>query len=69
MAGPAAMPDYFDIDFDADPDGKLVLPVLGAPLDEILERGELRVVAEDGRAPARVLRRAVSARGWNIADG
>ena len=32
-AAPAATPRYFDIDFAADPDGKLVLPVLGAPLD------------------------------------
>ena len=39
---------YFDIDFDADPDGKLVLPVLRAPVDEILARGELRIVQEAG---------------------
>ena len=39
---------YFDIDFDADPDGKLVLPVLGAPVEEILARGELRIVQEAG---------------------
>ena len=39
---------FFDIDFAADPEGKLVLPVLGAPLGGLLERGELKVVAEDG---------------------
>ena len=39
---------FFDIDFAADPDGKLVLPVLGAGLDEVLARGELRLVQEDG---------------------
>ena len=39
---------FFDIDFAADPDGKLVLPVLGDGLDEVLARGELRIVAEDG---------------------
>ena len=44
MAGPAATPAYFDIDFAADPDGKLVLPVLGAPLEEVLARGELQIV-------------------------
>ena len=44
----SAYAQFFDIDFAADPEGKLVLPVLGAPLAEVLERGELRVVAEDG---------------------
>lgn len=34
---------FFDIDFARDPDGKLVLPALGAPLEEILERGELKL--------------------------
>ena len=34
---------HFDIDFAADPDGKLVLPVLGAPLEESLAQGALRV--------------------------
>jgi len=38
---------YFDIDFAGDPDGKLVLPVLGGPLDEAIGRGELRVVPGD----------------------
>ena len=32
---------FFDIDFARDPDGKLVLPVLGAPLAEVLEQGGL----------------------------
>ncbi|MFO1075709.1 MAG: malto-oligosyltrehalose synthase [Geminicoccaceae bacterium] len=32
---------FFDIDFARDPDGKLVLPVLGAPLAEVLEQGQL----------------------------
>jgi malto-oligosyltrehalose synthase len=39
---------YFAIDFAADPGGKLVLPVLGGTLEEVLERGELRLVSEDG---------------------
>ena len=38
---------FFDIDFAADPDGKLVLPVLGGPLDEAIGGGELRVVLDD----------------------
>jgi malto-oligosyltrehalose synthase len=37
---------FFDIDFDRDPDGKLVLPVLGSPLPEVLERGELQLKDE-----------------------
>lgn len=44
---------WFDIDFDVDdPDlrGRVLLPVLGAPLDETLAQGLLQVVAgEDGR--------------------
>ncbi len=39
---------FFDIDFAADPDGKLVLPMLGGPIEEVLNRGELRLVQEDG---------------------
>ncbi|WP_051882191.1 malto-oligosyltrehalose synthase [Parvularcula oceani] len=41
----------FDIDWDR-ADGKLVLPVLGAPLEEVLGRGELKLVDDDrfGRA-------------------
>ncbi|HEX8375248.1 MAG TPA: alpha-amylase family glycosyl hydrolase, partial [Geminicoccaceae bacterium] len=31
---------FFDIDFDRDPGGRLVLPVLGAPLEEVLAKGE-----------------------------
>lgn len=34
---------FFDIDFDRDPDGKLVLPVLGSTLPDVLERGEIEV--------------------------
>ena len=34
---------FFDIDFERDPEQKLVLPVLGASLPEILERGELQL--------------------------
>jgi maltooligosyltrehalose synthase len=34
---------HFDIDFDRDPDGKLVLPTLGAPLEEVLAKGELEL--------------------------
>lgn len=37
---------FFDIDFMADPDGKLVLPILAAPLEEVLARGDLHVVRE-----------------------
>jgi len=39
---------HFDIDFAADPEGKLVLPVLGAALDETLARGELRLTCTGG---------------------
>jgi (1->4)-alpha-D-glucan 1-alpha-D-glucosylmutase len=38
---------WFDIDWQRG-GGKIVLPVLGAPLREVVERGEIRV-AEDGR--------------------
>lgn len=38
---------FFDIDFAADLDGKLVLPILAAPLEEVLARGDLQVV-QDG---------------------
>lgn len=34
---------FFDIDFDRDPDGKLVLPVLGSALPDVLGRGEIEV--------------------------
>jgi (1->4)-alpha-D-glucan 1-alpha-D-glucosylmutase len=34
---------YFDIDWDAHPEGRIVLPILGAPLEEVLRRGELKV--------------------------
>ena len=45
----SAFAGFFDIDFDRDPDGKLVLPVLGSPLDEILEKGELKLAQDDAR--------------------
>ncbi len=41
---------YFDIDWDADPDEKLVLPILGRPYAEALEAGEI-VAGEDGEGP------------------
>jgi (1->4)-alpha-D-glucan 1-alpha-D-glucosylmutase len=34
---------YFDIDWDAHPERRIVLPILGAPLEEVLRRGELKV--------------------------
>ncbi|HEX6012894.1 MAG TPA: malto-oligosyltrehalose synthase, partial [Geminicoccaceae bacterium] len=34
---------FFDVDFARDPDGKLVLPVLGGPFEEMLGRGELKL--------------------------
>ena len=40
---------FFDIDFDRDPDGKLVLPTLGFPLDEILSKGELKLKRDEAR--------------------
>ena len=45
----SAFAGFFDIDFDRDPDGKLVLPVLGSPLDEILEKGELKLAQDEAR--------------------
>ncbi|MEK0085680.1 malto-oligosyltrehalose synthase [Benzoatithermus flavus] len=39
---------FFDIDFDRDPEGKLVLPVLGGTLDEVLSRGEIGLDRADG---------------------
>jgi (1->4)-alpha-D-glucan 1-alpha-D-glucosylmutase len=41
---------WFDIDWDAAPDGKLTLPVLGKPYEEALGDGELRV-GVDERGP------------------
>jgi (1->4)-alpha-D-glucan 1-alpha-D-glucosylmutase len=42
----------FDIDWDApDTAGKLLVPVLGGPLEEVLERGELTLDADDVRGP------------------
>jgi (1->4)-alpha-D-glucan 1-alpha-D-glucosylmutase len=42
----------FDIDWDAPGlDGKLLLPVLGKPLEEIIEDGELTIDLEDPRGP------------------
>jgi malto-oligosyltrehalose synthase len=38
---------FFDIDFARDPDGKLVLPVLGGPFEEVLGRGELKPGRDD----------------------
>ena len=40
---------FFDIDFDRDPDGKLVLPTLGSPLDEILSKGELKLKRDEAK--------------------
>lgn len=37
---------HFDIDWSAN-DGRLLLPVLGAPLEEVIERGELRVEGDE----------------------
>jgi (1->4)-alpha-D-glucan 1-alpha-D-glucosylmutase len=34
---------YFDIDWGAHPEGRLVLPILGAPVDTVLRWGELTV--------------------------
>ncbi|WP_287978800.1 malto-oligosyltrehalose synthase [Sphingomonas sp.] len=39
----------FDIDWTRDPDGKLVLPVLGAPLSEVLAAGDLAIERDADR--------------------
>jgi (1->4)-alpha-D-glucan 1-alpha-D-glucosylmutase len=40
---------YFDVDWEAPgADGRVLVPVLGDPYGDVLERGELRVVEEDG---------------------
>ncbi len=39
---------FFDIDWEAG-DGKLILPVLGCPLEEAIREGQIRIV--DGREP------------------
>ncbi|MDQ3485552.1 MAG: malto-oligosyltrehalose synthase, partial [Actinomycetota bacterium] len=48
---------WFDVDWDLC-DGRLGLPVLGAPLDEVIASGELTLdtVDADGSGPERVLR-------------
>lgn len=46
--GPASpFARWFDIDWAADPDGKIRLPVLGAPLDQVVDRGELSLAFDD----------------------
>jgi (1->4)-alpha-D-glucan 1-alpha-D-glucosylmutase len=46
--GPSsAHASYFDIDWEGG-DGRIVLPVLGAELDVVLDRGELQVIEEAG---------------------
>ncbi len=43
--------EVFDIDWDAPGlDGRILLPVLDGPIDEVAARGELRVVEDDGVA-------------------
>jgi (1->4)-alpha-D-glucan 1-alpha-D-glucosylmutase len=44
---------WFDIDWAASPDGhhKVVLPVLGAELNDVLAKGELSVAVETGKPP------------------
>jgi (1->4)-alpha-D-glucan 1-alpha-D-glucosylmutase len=46
----SAHADHFDIDFGPDPaaPAKIVLPVLGAPMEEVAAKGELKVVIHDG---------------------
>lgn len=34
---------FFDIDWEGHPQGRIVLPILGAPLEEVLRSGELRL--------------------------
>jgi (1->4)-alpha-D-glucan 1-alpha-D-glucosylmutase len=43
----------FDVDWAAG-GGRLVLPVLGAPLDEVLDQGQVAVVAGDGEPVLRI---------------
>jgi (1->4)-alpha-D-glucan 1-alpha-D-glucosylmutase len=45
----SAYAGFFDIDFDRDSDGKLVLPVLGSALDEILDKSELKLAHDEAR--------------------
>jgi (1->4)-alpha-D-glucan 1-alpha-D-glucosylmutase len=45
----AAHAEHFDIDFDAHGDGRVVVPELGAPLDDELAGGSIRLAVEDGR--------------------
>ncbi|HLZ37807.1 MAG TPA: malto-oligosyltrehalose synthase [Mycobacteriales bacterium] len=45
---------WFDVDWDAPAQpGKVLMPVLGAPIGEVLARGELRVDTTDGAAVLR----------------
>lgn len=43
----SAEASIFDIDWERG-NGRVVLPVLGAPLDEVIERGEIRVETSEG---------------------
>jgi (1->4)-alpha-D-glucan 1-alpha-D-glucosylmutase len=46
---------WFDVDWDAHPKfrGKVVLPVVGGELDEVLEKGELGLLVRDGEVRLR----------------
>jgi (1->4)-alpha-D-glucan 1-alpha-D-glucosylmutase len=38
---------FFDIEWDAHPEGRIVLPILDAPLDTVLHRGGLRLTLDE----------------------
>ena len=56
---------YFDIDWNAEDEalrGKVLLPVLGKPLREVLDAGEITLARERGRLGRALLRAALSDR-------
>ncbi|WP_256796349.1 malto-oligosyltrehalose synthase [Terrabacter sp. Ter38] len=48
----SAYATWFDVDWDAQ-DGRLLMPVLGAPLDDVLASGEISVGEHDGETVVR----------------
>lgn len=61
---------WFDIDWDAGPaPGRLLLPVLGDPLEKVLERGELELVLHEGELRLRYFDRSYPLDPATIPDG
>ena len=63
----SAYATWFDVDWDAQ-GGRILMPVLGAPLDEVLAAGEISVGRARGRAGRALLRPRLPARARHRPD-